>query len=446
MAMETFIHMFETKTKRSKELWEEAKEILPGGVSGSGAYLSPYPIYVEKAIGGKCVDVDGNEYIDLFMGGFPNILGYTPECVIEAAEKQLRCGACTILFQKKGVELAQKMRQHMPHLEMIRFCNTGSEATMFAIRSARSWTKKTKIAKPEGGYHGQHDYVLISGISGRTSGPADRPQPTPDSAGIPRFIIENTVVIPWNDIENTVAIIKANVDDLAAVILEPMQGSGMGDVPADREYLEAIRQVTAENNIILIFDEIVTGYRLSGLGGAVKYYGVTPDLACYGKVIGGGFPIGAFGGRRDIMHQTLNPVGDPEYKIFQSGTFTGNPIAMTAGLACLSELENRDYAYIDGLAEKLRSGLSKIAASHGFKVQMTGISSMFYVHFNNGAVRNMRDKLRDNAEKNREFSLGMITNGVYLPPVHPAAVCFAHTDQDIARVLTVAEQVFKEMK
>ena len=446
MALQKYMELFESKTKKSKALWEEAEKSLPGGVSGNAAYLSPYPVYVDKAIGGKIVDVDGNEYIDLLLGGFPNILGHSAQPIIEAVKKQLEYGTSFILFHEKGIKLVQKMQQHMPHLEMVRLCNTGSEATMFAIRAARSLTKKDKVAKPEGGYSGQHDYVLISGISGRTAGNGERPTPIADCAGIPQFIVDNTVVFPWNDIDATVSIIKEHANDLAAVVLEPMQGFGMGDIPADKEYLEAIKEITEEKNIVLIYDEVVTGFRLSGMGGAAKYYGVMPDLACYGKPIGGGFPIGAFGGRRDIMEKTCNPGADPEYKIFQSGTFTGNPIAVTAGLACLTELEKKDYSYIDNLAEKLRVGIQKIATEEGFEMQVTGISSMFYVHFNNGKIRNMRDKLKDDAAKNREFSLGMIVNGVYLQPVHPAATCFAHTEGDVDRILNVAEEVLKEMK
>jgi glutamate-1-semialdehyde 2,1-aminomutase len=416
MAMLKFVDLFESRTKKSKALWEEAKKSLPGGVSGSAAYLAPYPVYIDKAVGGKIVDVDGND-------------GTTP-----------------ILFQETGIKLAQKMQQHMPHLEMVRFCNTGSEATMFAIRAARAWTKKDKVAKPEGGYSGQHDYLLLSGISGRTAGTGDRPLPIADCAGIPQFIADNTAILPWNDIDATVSIIREHADELAAVVLEPMQGFGMGDIPADKEYLEAIREITKEKNILLVYDEVVTGFRLSGMEGAVKYYGVVPDLACYGKPIGGGFPIGAYGGRRDIMEQTCNPAADPEYKIFQSGTFTGNPIAVTAGLACLTELEKRDYSYIDNLAEKLRAGIQQIATEQGFEMQITGIGSMFYVHFNSGPVRNMRDKLKDDAVKNREFSMGMIVNGVYLQPVHPAATCFAHSEKDGDEILRVAEKVLMEMK
>jgi len=441
-----FMELFESRTKKSKSLWEEAKRFLPGGVSGSAQFFPPYPIYVDKAVGGKIVDVDSNEYIDFLLGGFPNILGHSARPIVEAVKKQLERGTNFVLFQETGIKLAKKMQQLMPHLEMIRFANTGSEATMFAIRAARAWTKKNKIAKPEGGYGGQHDYVLLSGMSGRTAGTAERPIPVSDCAGIPQFIVDNTVILPWNDIDNTVSIIREHANELAAVILEPMQGFGMGGIPAEKKYLEAIRTITKEKNIILIYDEVVTGFRLSGTGGAVKYYGVIPDLACYGKPMGGGFPIGAFGGRRDIMEQTCNPSSDPEYKIFQSGTFTGNAISVTAGLACLTELETKDYSYIDNLAEKLRVGIQRIATEQDFEVQVTGAASMFYVHFNSHPVRSMRDKLKDDAVKNREFSMGMIVNGVFLPPLHTGATCFAHSEKDIDQVLGVAEEVFKEMK
>ncbi|MBM3254354.1 MAG: aminotransferase class III-fold pyridoxal phosphate-dependent enzyme [Candidatus Omnitrophica bacterium] len=330
---------------------------------------------------------------------------------------------------------------------MIRFCNTGSEATMLAIRAARSWTRKDKFAKIEGGYNGQHDYVLMSSImSGRVAGPSDKPIPVADSAGIPKFVLDNTIVLPFNDINATVSIIKEHAHELAAVMIEPLTGFGMGDIPADKEYLEALRKVTKENNIVLIYDEVVTAFRIGGMGGAVKYYGIAPDLDCIGKPIGGGFPIGAFGGRRDIMQQTLDPQANPEYKIFQSGTFSGNPVTMTAGLACLTELETKDYSYIDNLAEKVRVGLRKIAAEQGVEVQITGMGSMFYLHFNNKPVRNNRDKIKDDMAKNREFSLGLIVNGVYLPPMHPAAICFAHKEEDIDYILSVAEKVLKEME
>jgi glutamate-1-semialdehyde 2,1-aminomutase len=351
-----------------------------------------------------------------------------------------------MLFHEIGIELAKKIVKHMPHLEMIRFCNTGSEATKIALRAARAWTKKEKLAKIEGGYNGGYDYVLISGTSGHTAGPADRPIPAADCAGIPQFILDNTIILPFNSIEAAVSIIKEHADELAAVLIEPVGGFGMGDIFADKEYLEALRKVTRENNIVLIYDEVVTAFRIGGMGGAVKYYGIAPDLACLGKPIGGGFPIGAFGGRRDIMEQTCNPEADPEYKIFQSGTFTGNPVSMTAGLALLTELETKDYSYIDNLAEKIRVGLQKIAVEQGIELQVTGGASLFFAHFNSQPIRNNRDKVKDDVAKGREFGLGMIVNDVYWGPNRPAATCFAHTERDVDHILSVAEKVLKEME
>lgn len=438
-----FLQLFESKTKKSRKIYEEASKYLPGGVSGNVAFMTPYPVYVDKAAGAKLFDVDGNEYIDLVLCGFLNILGHSAKPIMDAVRRQLNRGTAVGLFQEMGIKLAKEINKHMPHMEMIRFLNTGSEATQFAIRVARAWTKKDKVAKIEGGYNGQHDFVMVS--TQRSAGPADRPVPVADCAGIPQFILDNTIILPFNEIDATVSIIKEHASELAAVIIEPMTGFVMGSIPADKEYIEALRNVTRENNIVLIYDEVVTAFRVGGIGGASKYYGVTPDLTCIGKPIGGGFPVGAFGGRRDIMQQTLYPLADPEKKVIQSGTFTGNPVTMTAGLACLKELETKDYSYIDNLAEKIRGGLRKVAAERGFKVQVTGISSVFCLHFNSQPIRNNRDRLRDDLDKQREFSLGMIANGVYLS-MHPGATCFAHTENEIDHVLETAEKVLNEMK
>ena len=270
MSLQAFLNLYESRAKKSKEMYEDAKKLLPGGVSGSAGYLAPFPLYVNKAQGGKFIDVDGNEYIDFNLGGGPNILGHSPKPVMDAVKKQLDLGTCYTLFQKTGIELARKINKYMPHLEMMRFVTTGSEATQSAIRVARAWTKKDKIAKIEGGYNGQHDYVLISGISGRIAGSPERPYPAADCAGVPKFVLDNTVVLPFNNIEASVSIIKENAKDLAAVVLEPMAGFGIGAVPADKEYMEALRKVTKENNVLLIYDEVVTAFRLAGLGGLLS--------------------------------------------------------------------------------------------------------------------------------------------------------------------------------
>jgi glutamate-1-semialdehyde 2,1-aminomutase len=443
--LQDYIDQYLTKTRRSDAIWHEAKNILPGGVAGSAGFLAPRPIYLEKAQGGRLYDVDGNEYVDLLLGGFANILGHSPRSVVEAVEAQLECGTCYMMFNETGLELAKLIQKHQPHVEMIRFANTGSEATMFALRVARAFTKRDKIAKPEGGYNGQHDWVLVSGMSG-IAGPDSRPQAAPASAGVPRAVIENTVVFPWNDIDATVSIIEENAHELAAVLVEPLPGFGIGAVSPEPGYLQAVRDVTARHGILLIYDEIAIGFRVGGMGGATRHFGVVPDMSCYGKAIGGGFPVGAFGGRRDVMEKTLDPFGDPEYKVFQSGTFTGNAITMAAGLACMQELEANDHAYIDGLAGRVKSGWKTMAEARGFPIQMTGEGSIFYPHFNEQPVMTMRDRVKDDAARNRLFCMGLVANGVYVPPNHAAATCFAHTDADVDFVLEVSAKVMAGMQ
>lgn len=445
MTLQDYIDQYLSKTRESDAIWNDARKVLPGGVAGAAGFLAPRPIYLEKAKGGRLYDVDGNEYVDLLLCGFVNILGHSPEPVVAAVKRQLDLGTSYMLFNQSGLSLAKIIQKHQPHVEMIRFANSGTEATMFALRVARSFTGREKIAKPEGGYNGQHDSVLMSGSSG-AAGPDRRPEARPESAGIPHCVAEQAVIFPWNDVEATVSIIEENAGELAAVMLEPLPGFGMGAVSPEKGYLEAIREVTARHGILLIFDDVAIGFRIGGMEGSARHFGVTPDLSCYGKVIGGGFPVGAFGGRRDVMEKTLGPSADSKHKVFQSGSFTGNAVTMTAGHACLEELESRDYRYIDGLAETLRKGLTTIAAEKGYPIQVTGEGSIFYPHMNETPVRSMRDKLRDDAVRNRLFCMGLIANGVYLPPGHAAATCFAHTKEDVEHVLEVSEKVLGEMQ
>jgi len=451
MALQEFLELFEKRTAKSRAHWEEAKKYLPGGVAGSAAYLKPHPIYITEARGSKFTDIDGNEYLDLLLGGFPNILGHAPKVVKDAVKEQIEYGCNPIVSTKLQLELAKIIIKHMPHMEMVRFVNTGSEGNDSCFKIARAWTGKDKIAKFEGGYNGQHTDQIISGISGKLAGTADNPLPVADFAGVPKFIVDNTVVLPYNDIENTVAVIKRNANELAGVIVEPMAGFGIGEIPAQKEFLQALRQVTEENNILLIYDEIVTGFRIGGMGGAVKHYDVKPDLDVIGKPIGGGLPIGAYGGRRDIMETCVTPATGPsdpnaKYKVFQSGTFTGNPLVMAAGIAAMTELETKDYGYIDNLGQKIRDGLPQIAAKYGFEMQVTGMASMFHIHFSPTPIISQRTRDKEDKVKNYEFSMGMIVNGIWLPPNHPAAMCFAHTEKEVDYLLSTAESILKQMK
>lgn len=446
--MPTFEEKFYEKTPRSKEIWEEAKRYLPGGVSGNAKLMDPYPIYIKSAQGSRLIDVDGNKYIDLVMGGGPNLLGHNPRPVIEAVRRQLEVMTNPLIATELEIELAKKIQVHMPHLEMIRFTNTGSEATRTALRVARAFTGKDKIAKFEGNYHGSDDYFLFSGLVHDFRGEDTSPKAIFDSAGIPDALCNEIVILPYNNADATERLLDQHAPELAAVIIEPVAFSTGGGVPAERDFLETVRRITAERGILLIFDEVVTGFRLA-MGGAVEYYGIAPDLSAIGKALGGGFPIGAFGGKKEIMDQVVGGTKDPEAakrRIFHSGTFTGNPISMSAGIAVLSELEKGEvHPHIDQLGERLRSGLRDVLTELDTEGQVTGIGSIYQVHFADHPIRNRRDILRSDTTKQKEFCFGLTVNGVMQPPGHPGVVSAAHAQEEIDRIISIASNVLSQM-
>lgn len=449
MSLDKYLKIYESKTKRSKEIYEEARKLLPGGVAGNGAFMKPYPLYIDRAKGSKVIDVDGNEYIDLLCGSGPMILGHSPDRVIEAVKKRLDLGTNIILSTELILELAKKIIKHMTSIEMLRFVNSGSEATYMTMRAARAYTKKDKIAKFEGNYHGQHDFALICTRS-IGQGPISNPLGVTESAGIPKCVLENIVILPYNNIEASISLIKRHAHQLAAVIMEPVAGFSMGAIPADKEFIREVRRVTEDNGVLLIFDEIVTGFRLSGLNGASAYYGVKPDLTALGKIIGGGFPIGAYGGRKDIMEEVVTPTRtaeDREKRIFSSGTFSGNPISMIAGATLIKELEeNLDiYPRIDTFGEEIREGIKKLGKDLGVSIQTTGLGSIFHIHFADHPIKDKRDALKADVAKQTEFSMGLIANGVLLPPQHPGFTCYAHSESEIDQVLKIAKEVLQEM-
>ncbi len=446
MALEKFLQAYTARTNRSRQIYEEARQVLPGGVSGNAKFFKPYPVYIKKASGSKLVDVDGNVYIDLLDGAGSAILGHSPEVVTSAVAAQLHEAISPIFATELEVRLAKKVARHMRYMEMVRFVNSGSEATFLAMRAARAFTGRDRVAKFEGGYHGQHDFGFTgSFVAG--AGPDHGPVPIPGCAGTQRSSLDDLLLLPYND-PAALDIVRDHAHELAAVVMEPVAAFGIGAIPVDHGFLTALRKLTAEKGILLIFDEIVTGFRL-GLGGASSYFGVDPDLGAIGKIVGGGFPIGGFGGRRDIMEKVVTPTKQPsdvKEKIFASGTFSGNPISMAAGLAMIDELEKTDiYEYIAGLGNKVREGLRNAARDTGFKFQATGVGSIFHVHFTDEPIRNKRSAMRGDPAKQYEFSIGMISKGVLLPPAHPGFLSAAHTDADIDEVLRVAREVLKEM-
>jgi glutamate-1-semialdehyde 2,1-aminomutase len=445
MGVEQFEKLYESRTPECKALFDEASKILPGGVGGSGKFMPPYPIYVEKAFGGYVRDVDGNEYIDLLMGAGVHILGHNHQTVVDALAAQLQESIHLYIPALPEIRLAQKINQLMPHVEMVRFINSGSEATMMVLRVARAYSGRDKFARFEGNYHGQHNYALVSTLT--TAGELERPEPSMDSAGIPKAVADKVLVLPYNDPVNATRIIEENADELGAVIMEAFSAFGLGCIPADPDFLEAIREVTTKHGIPLIFDEVVTNFRL-GLGGATEYFGVTPDLVAMGKILSGGVTMAAYGGKREIMDKAVTPkagLWDLTEQIFQSGTFSGNPLSMTAGLAVLEELEKGEaLPYLDGISDTLRDGWQNLAKQTDLKMLVNGVKSIFQIHFGVDEIRNKRDLLSVDKATTREFHMGLIANGV-LASAHPLFLSSAHSEKDVERILDVSKDVLSKM-
>jgi glutamate-1-semialdehyde 2,1-aminomutase len=432
------------RTPRSHELRREAEEVLAGGVSSH--FKAWQPFYVREAKGSHLVDVDGNDYVDLIMGFGPNSLGHSPPVVMEAVRKAMARGTSLAIATPLEVELAQTISRLMPSMEVMRFVASGTEATMMAARTARAFTGRTKIARFEGHYHGQHDAALVS--VAHVAGSERRPEPAPDGAGIPQGVLDDVVVLPWNEIDHVAPLVREVADDLAAIILEPIPFSNVGGAEPDHEFIRALRELTWERRVLLIFDEVITGFRL-GLGGAAAHFGVTPDLHCLGKAVGGGFPVGVYGGRRDVMEAVVRPpAGDPHaaQTIFQSGTFSGTPPAMAAGVALLRELERTDaIAVADARAEAIRAGWSEQVKALGLAAQVTGISSWLGISFTAQPIRTRRDTLTADPAQALAFSLGLLLGGVYLTPSHPGFTSAAHTEEDVRHVIEVSEQVLTDI-
>jgi glutamate-1-semialdehyde 2,1-aminomutase len=437
--------LYRSRTTASKNLFDSAGKYLPGGVAANGKYLPPYPIYMVGGQGAEMVDIDGNKYIDLLMGAGVHILGHSPERVLRAVHQQLDIGVHYYLPAEAEVKLAAKVCQLMPSVEMVRFLNSGSESTLMAIRAARAYRKRSKIVKFEGNFHGQHDTVLVSTLA--VEGDPGTPQPHLDSAGIPDNIKDNVIILPYNDPDTAAQQIREHADELGGVIVEPVSAFGLGVVPADIEFLKALRQVTTETGVVLIFDEVVTNFRLA-LGGASEFFGITPDLVCLGKILGGGFAIGGFGGRREIMDKVVTPkVGlwDLSEQIFQSGCFSGNPVSMIAGLTVLEELENGTaYPYINKLTENLCNEMNDLGEHLGVPLMATRVASIFQFHFTTVEIKNKRDAMKANKQAAGLFHLGLRAHGI-MASAHPLFMSTAHNQNHIDKVLDVSETVLKQM-
>jgi glutamate-1-semialdehyde 2,1-aminomutase len=430
------------KTPTSAKFWKQGSKVIPGGVMANIKYFDPYPIFMRKAKGSKIYDVDHNEYVDYCLCLGPLILGHGHPAVVKAIKGQLDKGGTTIYGapHELEVKMAKEMRNLIPCAEMVRFVNSGLEATLHAIRTARAYTKRVKIAKFEGHYHGAHDCVAVS-VSPplESAGPDNAPVAVPNSAGLPDFITENTIVLPFNNSAATERIIEKHRDELAAVIVEPVM---RGFLPPEKDFLKTLRTVTEENGVILIFDEIMTGFRL-GLGGAQERFKVTPDMVALGKVVGGGLPVGAFAGKAEMMELT-SPVGAKTLndRVFHSGTFNGCPTVLAAGLATIRVLKTPSaYACINHVAEQVKKCMRDNFESKKIDAQVIGVASMFQCLFTpNKGVKNYRDIAKADAKKRARFDLELINNGVYLRPGRTYYTSIAHTKADLNKTFRAIEK------
>jgi glutamate-1-semialdehyde 2,1-aminomutase len=423
---------------KSKGLFERAKMLLPGGVNSPVRAFEPYPFFVEKAKGSRLFSVDGDTYIDYCMSYGALILGHCYDEVLNALHGQLEKGTIYGAPTELEVKFAELISRTYPCIEMLRLVNSGTEATMHAIRLARGFTGRKKIIKFEGCFHGSHDGVLVKAGSGAAR------FGIPSSLGVPEETARTTIVLPYNNFEALEETVEREGNEIAAVIVEPVVANS-GLILPRKGYLAFLRKLTEDYGIVLIFDEIVTGFRIS-LGGAQEYYGVKPDMATLGKILGGGLPLAVFGGRREIM-ENLAPSG----KVYQAGTFSGNPLSVTAGYVVLDTLVRKRsevYPKLERNCERLVKALKDLTSDYGLKAQVNGLASMFQIFFTEIPVNDYTAVKTSEIQKFNTYFTSLLKQGVFIPPSQ-FETCFlstAHSEGDISTTLTVFDDALKTVK
>lgn len=423
---------------KSQIFFHDAAAVIPGGVNSpvrACGSVGGEPLFIEKADGSRIFDVDGNSYIDYVGSWGPMILGHRHPAVLEALEKVLKSGTSFGAPTPLETELARLIIEFVPSVQMVRMVNSGTEATMSALRLARGFTGRDIIIKFDGCYHGHADTLLVAAGSGvATLG-------IPGSPGVPESLIKNTLSIQYNNVNAFEDVLKKMGDKVAAVIVEPVAGN-MGLVPPVRGFLEALREFTSKYGALLIFDEVMTGFRVDKHS-AQGLFNITPDLSCFGKIIGGGLPVGAYGGKREIMNY-IAPVGP----VYQAGTLSGNPLAMSAGIATLKELKKDGfYEDLERKTDRLVSGLKKVAQEANIEVTACNIGSMGGLFFTSGPVNNFDDAKKSNLERFGNFYRKMREKGIYLAPSQFEAffVSSAHSDGDIDMTIKSAQEVMQSL-
>ncbi|RAI81850.1 glutamate-1-semialdehyde-2,1-aminomutase [Macrococcoides caseolyticum subsp. hominis] len=417
---------------KSKQAFKEAVNLMPGGVNSPVRAFKSVdmdPIFMERGKGSKIYDIDGNEYIDYVLSWGPLILGHANDTVTGALNKAVLNGTSFGAPTELENKMAELVIERVPSIEMVRMVSSGTEATLAALRLARGFTGKNKILKFIGCYHGHSDSLLIKAGSGvATLG-------LPDSPGVPKGTAENTITVHYNDLDAVKLAFEQFGDDIAGVIVEPVAGN-MGVVPPVEGFLEGLREITTEHGALLIFDEVMTGFRV-GYNCAQGYFGVTPDLTCLGKVIGGGLPVGAFGGRKDIMEHIA-----PSGPVYQAGTLSGNPLAMTGGYYTLSQLTPESYEYFNYLGDMLEAGLTDVFAKHNVPITINRAGSMIGFFLNEEKVTNFEIASKSDLKLFAAMYKEMANNGVFLPPSQFEGMFLSteHTEEDIQRTINAFDK------
>lgn len=430
---------FKRRTPTSEARFAEFRRHIAGGVTANVKFMDPYPIVMRSARGSHLVDVDDNDYIDYALGYGPLILGHGHPAVVNAIKSQLEsCG--TSIFgapNEMELEMAKRVSSLYKAAECVRFSLSGTDATLNALRVAKAYTGKEKVAKFEGHYHGWHEYALVS-VSPelRSAGPESEPSPVPFGKGVPKRVLDSTVVLPFNDPPAVERIVERERGDLAAVIMEPVP---RGYIVPEKEFLKCVRDVTRENDIPLIFDEVMTGFRF-GLGGAASYFGVEPDLVTFGKIIGGGLPGAVFAGRSDIMNMLSPHSQDARAPVFHSGTYNACPTVLAAGMATLDVLQQPGtYEQLDRAGETLRRSLKEVIDESNVQASVLGLSSIFHVIFTTEKVVSYRQAAAADSLKRKSLDLAMYNRGVFFPHSHCCFLSLAHGKDDTEKTVDALE-------
>ena len=421
---------------KSKKLYKTAEQLMPGGVNSpvrSFNAVSGTPVFISRARGQYLYDVDGNKYTDFMSSWGPLILGHAAPAVVKAVKKAAERGTSYGAPCEDEIEVAKLIVKSFPSIDMVRMTSSGTEATMSGVRLARAYAKRDYIVKFEGCYHGHADYLLVQAGSGATT------FGTPSSPGVPESFTEKTLLANYNDLDSVRRLYDKYRDKIAAVIIEPV-AANMGVVPPADGFLEGLRKITRDSGSLLIFDEVITGFRL-GMGGAQRKYGIEPDITCLGKIIGGGLPVGAFGGRKEIMSMVA-PLGP----MYQAGTLSGNPLAMAAGLATLRELkEPGNYKKLRELSRNTVEGIKEIIKKAGIKAAVNSVDSMFTLFFTGTNPVDYRTVLKSDTKKYSKFFENLLRAGIMFPPSQFEAVflSLAHTERDVDRTLDAVHKALK---